>query len=215
AVIVTTAVNILRQLTFEPLVEDKNVKHEQRKSLQAIDDFDIATSTRIILQTKRRFWEDAKYNIQGGFSKTNLPIGKIYYVKPDPEYVESTKQGIILVYTLKNDALIFGSLTKEQVKLEAIEQIAEFHPEIKEEDMIEKYFVHGWSNQPSYRGCVAFLKANQFNNVRTLWEPMGNVHFAGDALSFSAGWIQGALESGLKASYQVYARGKKRTTRKY
>jgi monoamine oxidase len=159
-------VNILRQLTFEPLVEDKNVKHEQRKSLQAIDDFNIATSTKIILQTKRRFWEDAKYNIQGGFSKTNLPICKIYYVKPDPEYVESTKQGIILVYTLKNEALIFGSLTKEQVELEAIEQISEFHPEIKEEDMIEKYFVHAWSNQPSYRGSGAFLKANQFNNVR-------------------------------------------------
>jgi monoamine oxidase len=43
---------------------------------------------------------------------------------------------------------------------------------------------------------------------------MGNVHFAGDALSFSAGWIQGALESGLKAAYQVYARGKKTRTGK-
>jgi monoamine oxidase len=43
---------------------------------------------------------------------------------------------------------------------------------------------------------------------------MGNVHFAGDALSFAAGWIQGALESGLKAAYQVYARGKERTTGK-
>ena len=35
---------------------------------------------------------------------------------------------------------------------------------------------------------------------------MGNVHFAGDYLSFTFGWIQGALESGLKSAYQVYAR---------
>ncbi|CAB3999439.1 L-amino-acid oxidase-like, partial [Paramuricea clavata] len=123
-----------------------------RKSLQAIDNFIISPSTKIILQTKRRFWEDKKYNIQ------------------------------------------------------------EFHPEIKEEHMIEKHFVRAWSNQPSYQGAYAFLKARQFNTVRTLREPMGNVHFAGDALSIAAGWIQGALESGLKAAYQVYARGKKRTT---
>ena len=158
--------NILRQLTFEPLVEDKNVKHEQRKSLQAIDNFIISPSTKIILQTKRRFWEDKKYNIQGGFSKTNLPIGQIHYVKPDPEYLESTKQGIIMVFTLKNDALMFGFMTKEQVELEAIEQIAEFHPEIKEANMIEKHFVRAWSNQPSYQCAYAFLKARQFNTVR-------------------------------------------------
>ncbi|CAB3988642.1 flavin monoamine oxidase family [Paramuricea clavata] len=214
AVIVTTTVNILRQLTFEPLVEDKNAKHEQRKSLQAIDDINTAPSTKIFLQTQTRFWEDAKYNIQGGFSKTNLPIGQIHYVKPDPEYVESTKQGIILVYTWNNDALIFGSMTKDQVKKEAIEQVKHIHKEIMEENMVEKSVVHAWYNQPSYQGAFGFLKTSQFNNVRTLWEPMGNVHFAGETLSFAAGWIQGALESGLKAAYQVYARGKKRTTRK-
>ena len=71
-----------------------------------------------------------------------------------------------MVFTLKNDALMFGFLTKEQVELEAIEQIAEFHPEIKEENMIEKHFVRAWSNQPSYQCAYAFLKARQFNTVR-------------------------------------------------
>ena len=35
---------------------------------------------------------------------------------------------------------------------------------------------------------------------------MGPVHFAGESISFASGWIQGALESGLKSAYQVYAR---------
>ena len=39
---------------------------------------------------------------------------------------------------------------------------------------------------------------------------MGNVHFAGETFSFTAGWIQGALESGLDAAYQVYSRLVKR-----
>ena len=166
AVIVTTTVNILRQLTFEPLGHGGNAKHEQRKCLQAIDDITIAPSTKIFLQTQRRFWEDADYNIQGGFSKTNMPIGQIHYVKPDPDYVESTNQGIIMVYVWNNDALIFGSLRPNQVKQEAIEQIAEIHPEILEENMVEKSIVHAWYNKPSYQGAFGFLKTSQFNNIR-------------------------------------------------
>ena len=42
---------------------------------------------------------------------------------------------------------------------------------------------------------------------------MSNVRFAGESLSFASGWIQGALKSGLKAAYQVYARYKNRTPR--
>ena len=49
-----------------------------------------------------------------------------------------------------------------------------------------------------------------FLTARYLWDPMGNVHFAGNNISFTAGWIQGALESGFKSAYQVYARHKKR-----
>jgi hypothetical protein len=45
-----------------------------------------------------------------------------------------------------------------------------------------------------------------FYLIRYLWDPMGNVHFSGENLSFAPGWIQGALESGLRSAYQVYAR---------
>ncbi len=46
--------------------------------------------------------------------------------------------------------------------------------------------------------------------TRRLWEAMGNVHFSGENLSFAPGWIQGALESGLKSAYQVYVRHEQR-----
>ena len=36
--------------------------------------------------------------------------------------------------------------------------------------------------------------------------PMANIFFAGDGLSFATGWIQGALESGLRATFQFYIR---------
>ncbi|XP_028414023.1 L-amino-acid oxidase-like [Dendronephthya gigantea] len=208
AVMLTTQVNILRQITFEPIQANTKDNEALRKNLQAIEDMFTGPATKIILQTKTRFWEDEKYAIKGGFSKTNLPIGQIHYVKPDPGYLASTKQGIILIYTWKNEALLFGSLTKDQAKKEAIEQVAEIHPEI--EGAVEKCIVHAWYNQPSYQGAYGLLKTTQFNNIRYLWEPMGNVHFASDNISFTAGWIQGALESGFKSAYQVYARHMKR-----
>ena len=121
-------------------------------------------ATKIILQTKTRFWEMEEYGINGGFSKTNLPIGQVHYVKPDPKHVDSTKQGIILIYNWKNEALLFGSLTKEQAKKEAIEQVAEIHPKIT--GAVEKCIVHAWYNQPSYQGAYGLLKTTQFNNIR-------------------------------------------------
>ena len=125
----------------------------------------MGPATKIVLQTKTRFWESEPYNIQGGFSRTNLPIGQIYYVKPDPEYVNTTKQGIILIYTWKNEALILGSLTEDQVRQETIEQVAEIHPEINDE-MVEICILHAWYNQPSYQGAFGLLKTTQFNNIR-------------------------------------------------
>ena len=209
AVIVTTPVNVLRLITFSPLLDTEEVHTALRKNLQAIEDIYTGPATKVILQTKTRFWEDD--NIQGGFSKTNLPIGQIHYVKPDPDYVNTTNQGIILNYTWKNEALLFGSLTEDQVRQEIIEQVAEIHPGFNDE-MVEICIVHAWYNQPSYQGAYGLMKTTQFNNIRQLWDPMGNIHFSGENLSFVPGWIQGALESGLRSAYQVYARHVKRTT---
>ena len=174
--------NVLRLITLQPL----NERHEEvdvalddalRKNLQAIEDIYTGPATKIILQTKTRFWEkackkgckkdcDKCYDIHGGFSRTNLPIGQIHYVKPDPEYIGTTQQGIILIYTWKNEALLFGSLTEDQVRQEVIEQVAEIHPEIKEDGMVQVCITHAWYNQPSYQGAYGLMKTTQFDNIR-------------------------------------------------
>ena len=163
--IVSTPINILRQIAFKPFdANDKNEQLALRKNIQAFEDMFTAASTKIMLRTKTRFWEKAPYFIKGGFSKTNLPIGQIHYVQPDPEYVNKTEKGIILIYTWKSEALIFGSLKKDQVQQEAIEQISAIHPEI--EGQVEECVVHAWYDQPSYQGAFGLLKTMQFNNIR-------------------------------------------------
>ena len=202
AVIITTPINILRQLKFVGTPETPLLPNQFYKSIEAIW---YGASTKIMLQCKTRFWEKS-CGIQGGFSKTSLPIGQIHYPSNPgfnsiPEHI---KAGILLCYTWKQEALLFGSLKPEVAIHKAVEQLSEIHPEVKEQ--FDFGAIEVWYNEPAAQGAYALLKPHQFENVRWLMYPWRNIYFAGEAISFANGWIQGALESGLRAAYQFYAR---------
>ena len=200
AVIVATPINVLRQIRFTP---SENTEPPSQDFHKSIEDIFTSPSTKLFIQTKTRFWE--KDGIKGGFSKTNLPIGQLHY----PSNVTGEhpgEKGILLVYTWKTEALLFGSLDRSTALHEVVEQIATIHPEITE-GQVETGAVCAWYNQPTAQGAFSLLKPTQYQNVRYVMEcPMANIFFAGDGLSFAAGWIQGALESGLRAAFQFYIR---------
>ena len=204
AVIVATPINILRQIKYTPL--DAKTDAPPLDFHKAIEDIFTGPATKLFIQTKTRFWE--KDGIEGGFSKTNLPIGQLHYtsnvIGEHPE-----EKGILLVYTWKTEALLFGSLDPTTALHEAVEQIATIHPEIK--DQFETGAVCAWYNQPTAQGAYVRLKPNQYQNVYYIMKyPVANMFFAGEGLSFASGWIQGALESGLRAAFQFYIRNEGR-----
>ena len=213
AVIVTTPVHILRQIDFQNVENTPQLPHV---FYNAISDIWYGPSTKIMLQCKTRFWESEKYDIRGGSSRTTLPIGQLYYPsnpKDDPAFPEDVKGGILLVYTWKSEALMFGSLNSETAVEEAVRQITEIHPEMKDEyDNV--WAIEPWYNEPSAQGAYCLLKPTQYRNVNWLMYPWQNLYFAGEAISFASGWIQGALESGLRAAYQFYARNEEEASGK-
>lgn len=204
AIIVATPINILRQIRYTP-AKDTATQSPPQSFYKAIEGIFTGPSTKLFIQTKTRFWE--KEEIKGGFSKTNLPIGQLHY----PTNLKGERpgeKGILLVYTWKTEALLFGSLDPTTALHEAVEQIATIHPEIKEQ--VETGAVCAWYNQPAAQGAYALLKPTQYQNVRYLLDsPLANIFFAGEGLSFASGWIQGALESGLRAAFQFYLRNEK------
>ena len=210
AVIVTTPVHILRQITFKPAV-GTGTPALPNAFYNATSEIFYGPSTKIMLQCKTRFWEDEKYDIRGGFSRTTLPIGQLHYPsnpKDDPAFPDDVKGGILLIYTWKSEALMFGSLPPEIAVYEAVRQITEIHPEMDTEyDNV--WAIVPWYNEPSAQGAYCVLKPTEYRNVTWLANPWENLFFAGEAISFAAGWIQGALESGLRAAYQFYARNEK------
>ena len=200
AVIVTTPVNILRQIQFVPARGMRRSTPPMPMNFyKAIENISYGASTKIMLQCKTRFWE--KEGIKGGFTKTNLPIGQIHYPSNTPR--GGIKEGILLVYTWKSEALLFGALG-DKAPEEALRQIAEIHPEIRNEYEVGR--AKCWYNDPAEQGAYALIKPRQEQNVRWLMYPWRNVYFAGEAISFANGWIQGAMESGMRAAYQFYTR---------
>ena len=198
AVIITVPLYIIQSIKF---VAKKNTAPPAQltKVYKAIEGIWQCPATKIMLQCKTRFWE--KEGIKGGSTRTNMPIGQIHY--PTQVAHPKSDRGILMCYIWKGEALSFAALPPHIAIQEAVRQLEEIHPQIR--DQFEVGAVQAWSNESSAQGAYAMLKPYQYKNLRTLMvKPCLNMYFAGDGISFAAGWIQGALESGLRAAYQFY-----------
>ena len=194
--IVTLPLNIIRQVTFEPALGSA--------ISNSIADVSYGPSTKIMLQCKEKFWETQ--GITGGFSFTDLPISQLHYPTQQPG--DNPKdRGILMVYTWKQEALLFGSESEDTAIQVAISEIKKIHPEIG--NYFEVGGVQAWYNDPCAQGAFCMLKPYQIRHItkELLYPTKDNrLYFAGEAISYCNGWIQGALESGLRAAYQFYAR---------
>ncbi|MBM7702083.1 monoamine oxidase [Bacillus iocasae] len=172
-----------------------SISHNKRK---AIRELHYVPSTKIGLQFKTKFWE--KQGITSGSLITDLPIRSAYY----PSHVTGTTgSGILLAsYTWEDDALIWDSLTEEDRIRNALDNIATIHgPDIYQEFITGAS--HIWSQYP-YVGGFSMFKPEQMKELGpSLATPEGHIHFAGEHTSSLPGWIQGAIESGIRVAREV------------
>lgn len=188
AVILTLPLQILRQMNI-------NFPVEKQKALANIS---YEASTKVVLQCKTRFWQSDIG--QGGFSKTNLPIGQVHYPDWPGSGFDEKDRGLLVIYTWNHDALIFGSQPKPQAITSAVKQLSKLHPELETE--FEAGDVEAWYNDPYAQGAFAGLHPFQYMNaMKELTTPTPRMYLAGEALSWSNGWIQGALFSGLVQAF--------------
>ncbi|NOU91516.1 hypothetical protein GC102_38190 [Paenibacillus sp. LMG 31460] len=60
-----------------------------------------------------------------------------------------------------------------------------------------------WSKDPQSLGCFAMYTPQQATELGPyIALPEGRVHFAGDHTSAMSGWVEGAIESGIRSSVQ-------------
>jgi monoamine oxidase len=189
--IVTVPFSVLRQVEI--------LTPFSREKQRAIRQLNYSASTKILFQVRERIWE-AEDGISGGATVTDLPIRRLNYPTPDP----TTSRGVLLAsYTWDQDAARWGAMDEETRLEEALEDVSKIHPRIRE--VYEVGASHAWYDDRHANGAFAMFEPGQQTQLQAeIVKPEGRIHFAGEHCSLYHAWIQGALESGLRAAQAIH-----------
>jgi monoamine oxidase len=171
---------------------------------------------KILMEFKRAFWIKKEYGgIDGGRSITDLPIRQIFY----PHSEQNDGRVLLASYTWGDESLHWTALEHETRLRFALRDLARVHSDQRDEPeeryAVEKYlrsqFVggisHNWIEDENTAGAFAFFAPYQGSTLFPyIWRPEGRLHYCGEHTSMNPGWIEGAVESGVRAASEVWCR---------
>lgn len=189
--IITTPFPVLRHVEV--------LKPFSRAKQRAIRQLHYDAAAKIFFQCRRRFWETDD-GIYGDGTVTDLPIRNLYYT----DWGKETGRGVLLAsYTWSEDAQRWGSLTPRDRIEQALENVAVIHPQITAEFEVGTSYM--WHDDEFASGAFALFDPGQQTLLHdAIVAPEGRFHFAGEHASLYHAWIQGAIESGLRAAIEVH-----------
>src|SRR2546430_2803361 len=161
---------------------------------KAIAELAYDSATRVILQCRTRFWEKEKAN---GFGMSDLPQ-EIWH----PTFDQPGTRGLLASYLFSGVARRTGAMAHDQ-RLEFIaHELEKVYPGLL--DNLEGGVAQVWDADQWEGGAYALPSPGQMMAICAgIDRPEGRVHFAGDHTSRWPGWMQGALQSGLRAAQEV------------
>lgn len=174
---------------------------------RAIRELAYDSSTRVLALAARRFWETDD-GIYGGGTFTDLPLATAYYPSDNAEAQDprvSRGPGVLLAsYSWGQTARRLASLPHVPRTATVLEHLARVHPQLAKPGAVRRTASWSWDNHPYASGAFAWFNAGQHTSLyRYLIAPEGRIHFAGEHASLTHTWMQGALESGLRATREM------------
>ncbi|WP_396335014.1 flavin monoamine oxidase family protein [Clostridium sp.] len=214
-VICTIPFSSLRNVEIYPMFSNEK--------MQAIKELNYASIQKTAFVCKERFWQRGgpHEKIIGGGSYTDEVVGSIWYpFYDDSRKIENRKKfnkkknyrnnrGILLSsYNLNQDAIRLGNL-EESRRFELIKRQVENVHGLQEgelDSIVEDYKTVLWDKEKGFYGGVCYNKPGQqklFLYASAKPEYDNRVYFAGEHVSVSHGWVQGALSSAMKAANDI------------
>ena len=168
----------------------------------AIQAVPYASSVKIGLEFKRRFWEQDE-QIYGGISFTNQPISQISY--PSTKYFTDGPAVLLGGYMFGPAAYAFSGMTPAERVEAALSQGSVFHKQYREE------FANGigvsWSRMPWTLGCCSTWSEQTRKAHYAAMTTMDNrLVLAGEHASYVGCWQEGAILSSVAAITQLHQR---------
>lgn len=216
-VIVTIPFSALRHVYVTP-----QFKQLKRK---AIRELHYDSATKILLEFREKWWQEAPYNIVGGGTITDFSNRFTYYPSND---LGSKGHGVVLAsYCWSDEASRWDSMDDDDRYFYALKNLAIMHSDDKKEqqriidlavisssirnrkDKAGKLIgaaTQSWMRDPYAYGEAAIFNPGQLqllqrHIISTEWN--GKAHFAGEHTSLKHAWIEGAIESGIRTALEV------------
>ncbi|MGK3961556.1 flavin monoamine oxidase family protein [Sorangium sp. So ce118] len=198
----------LRHVTTTPLFS-----YPKRR---AIAELHYDNSTKVLLEFSKRFWEWDEttwkerlgtpyrgHDSVGGSSTTDEPNRFIYF--PSHPVNGDSRGGVVLAsYSWADDAVRWDPLTPDQRAFFALDGLARIYGESIRSLYTGHFQTQSWMEDPYACGeAVVFSPGEVMELQVNIPTREGRVHFAGEHTSMKHAWIEGAVESAIRAALEV------------
>lgn len=178
---------------------DVQCSPEMKAAIAAVP---YASSVKVGLQFKRRFWEEDEH-IYGGISYTDLPIQLIGY--PCTDYHKPGKGVVLGAYVWGANSFEFTAMSPQERVRRAVEFGGMVHPQYQAE--FDNGVAVAWHRVPWTLGCLgSWTDETREQHYQNLVKMDGRLLLAGEHASYLPGWQEGALLSSLDAITRLHAR---------
>ena len=187
-VLVTVPVPLLSSIRFSPALS--SAKTEAMNG-----GFRYQSATRVFVRFRTRFWEAEDLN---GWGTSDWPeeLWHPTWDAPGPE-------GVLLTYLRGARATELDGLDGDARVARVLAHWDEFLPGASSH--VASGTSHSWQRDPWSRAAWASPTPTQDAELTSaLARPEGPLHFAGEHVSGARGWMNGALESGLRATTEIH-----------
>ena len=188
-VLVTVPVPLLSTIRFSPALS-------AAKTEAMNGGFGYQSATRVFVRFRSRFWEAEGLN---GWGTTDWPE-ELWH----PTWDLSGPEGVLLTYVRGARATELDALDHDARVSRLLAHWEEFLPGASTHAAAGTS--HSWQRDPWSRAAWAEPTPTQDAQLgAALARAEGPLHFAGEHVSAARGWMNGAIESGLRAAMEIHS----------
>jgi monoamine oxidase len=186
-IVCTLPASVLRSLEVTPAFSAPKVR--------AVAALGYTSVLRVFMQFKEKAWTAENLYL---LTTTDRPAQWIF----DHTAHQPGRRGILEAQVLGAEARRLRALTEAERLDFALAQLEQVFPGVRRH--FERGASKSWDDDERARGAFAYFRPGEMLSFAPeLSRPEGRVHFAGDHTSAWSGWMQGALESGVRAALEV------------
>jgi len=176
--------------------------------MQSIREVNYSIPQKTLFLCNKRFWQEGgpSEQIIGGSSSTDLPISTIWYPS---DKKPANEPGVLLAsYNFSLDAIRTDNqlYSKRNDSIKRQVELVHGLPTGYLDEIVEKISYINWNEEPWALGGFCYYSPEQkrlFSYASAIPEYNSRVFFAGEHISASHGWMNGALQSGVTAGNNI------------